>query len=160
MRFFRWSVVLAGLLATSAYADTFEAVVEAVLDGDTVIVRHDGYPVRIRLADIDAPEKAQPYGDASRRSLEELTLHKTIHLETRAHDRYGRTVALLRADGRSVNAEQLRRGMAWEYSYFHSNRAYKAMQKEARQAQRGLWADDAPVPPWQWRKAHAGAQHR
>ncbi|MEW6562600.1 MAG: thermonuclease family protein [Pseudomonadota bacterium] len=148
--------MLGGCLLTAlAQAETFEAEVVAVLDGDTVIVRRDNHPVRIRLADIDAPEKIQPYGDASRRSLEALVLHKRIECETRAVDRYRRTVALLRLEGKSVNAEQLRRGMAWEYSYYHSNRAYRDMQKEARKAQRGLWADDSPIPPWQWRKAHA-----
>jgi endonuclease YncB( thermonuclease family) len=99
----------------TAHGGEFTAKVIAVLDGDTVMVlRNSGPPVKVRLADIDAPEKEQPGGIASKKSLSDLVLHKQVSVSTQATDIYGRLVAHLTVDGRSVSEEQLRRGMAWE----------------------------------------------
>lgn len=142
-------------------ARIFSARVVAVLDGDTVLVQRGSrnrQPVKVRLAGIDAPEKEQAYGMASKQSLSELVLKQQVRVSVQATDDYGRLVAELVADGRSVNEEQVRRGMAWEYSRFRGNRHYLALQNEARQARRGLWAQPEPMPPQQWRKLHAVAQ--
>lgn len=139
-------------------ARTFSAKVIAVLDGDTVLVlrgSRNRQPEKVRLADIDAPEKEQPFGMASRQSLSGLVLKKQVRVSSQATDDYGRLVAHLVADGRSVNEEQVRRGMAWEYSRSRGDRRYTALQNEARQARRGLWAQPDPMSPQQWRKAHA-----
>jgi endonuclease YncB( thermonuclease family) len=69
-------------------------------------------------------------------------------------------VAHLTINGLDVNAEQIRRGMAWEYSSHHSNKALVALQSEAKQAPRGLWKQDHPMPPWKWRKLHPLTPHR
>lgn len=140
-------------------ARTFSGKVLAVLDGDTLLVLRGGNPVKVRLAEVDAPEKAQPYGTASQKSLAELVMGKQIKAAVRAADDYGRLAATVHADGFNVNHEQVRRGMAWEYSRFHSNRGLMALQHEAQQAKRGLWADEEAVEPSQWRKQHpASAQ--
>jgi len=147
------------LTASSVYAGQFTATVIAVLDGDTVmVVRNSGRPLKVRLADIDAPEKAQRGGLASKRSLSELVLHKSVLLNTRAEDVYGRLVAQVTVDGRSINEEQIRRGMAWEYSNFHSNKSYIELQNEARQARRGLWAEADIMEPSHWRKIHPNSE--
>ncbi|TAN71919.1 MAG: thermonuclease family protein [Gallionella sp.] len=146
-------MVLLGASQLAAGAE-FTAKVVVVLDGDTVLVQRQGDPVKIRLAEIDAPEKAQPFGETAKRSLSGMVLGKTVKVVSRAVDKYGRMVAHISVDGMDVNAEQIRRGMAWEYSHFHSNRALIALQKEARQAPRGLWAMSDPTPPWKWRKLH------
>lgn len=132
----------------------FSAKVIAVLDGDTVLVLRDRRPVKVRLAEIDAPEKAQIFGETSRRSLSDMVLGKQVKVSGQAADKYGRIVAHLKLNGLDVNAEQIRRGMAWEYSHFHGNQALVALQEEARQAPRGLWALSDPLPPWEWRKLH------
>ncbi len=142
----------------------FSARVIAVLDGDTVLIlrqqptsgeRHARGPVKIRLAGIDAPEKEQAYGPPSHDALAEMVLHKQIRVHTVAIDKYGRSVAQLEVGGLSVNEEMVRRGMAWEYSHFHSDRNFIVLEAEARQSRRGLWAQREPTPPWQWRKQHA-----
>jgi micrococcal nuclease len=139
----------------------FSARVIAVLDGDTVLILHKAagqYPgglMKIRLAEIDAPEKDQAYGTVSRSSLVKMVWHRQVRVHPLAVDKYGRTVAQLEVNGLRVNEEMVRRGMAWEYSHYHSDRRYIALEKEARQAKRGLWAQRDPVPPWQWRKQHA-----
>ena len=137
------------------HAEEFTARVIAVLDGDTVLVLRSGQQVKIRLSNIDAPEKAQEYGMASKQSLAEMVLRKQVQVSSQAMDEYGRMVAQIEAGGLKVNEEQVRRGMAWEYSHFHSDRHYLALQSEAQQARRGLWAQSSPMPPWQWRKLHA-----
>lgn len=139
-----------------AEAAEFSGKVIAVLDGDTLLVLRSGNPVKVRLAEMDAPEKAQPYGIASQRSLAGLVMGKQIKVAVRAADDYGRLVATVHADGLNVNHEQLRRGMAWEYSRYHSNRELMALQREAQQARRGLWAGGEAVEPSQWRKQHPG----
>ena len=137
-----------------AYAAEFTGKVIAVLDGDTLLVMRGGYPVKVRLAEVDAPEKAQPYGAASQKSLAEMVMGKQIQVSSRAVDDYGRMVATVSIDELNVNYEQVRRGMAWEYSRFHSNRELVALQREAQQARRGLWAGAGAVEPAQWRKQH------
>jgi micrococcal nuclease len=115
---------------------------------------HAGGLVKIRLAEIDAPEKAQAFGLASRNALAEMVLHKQVWVSTLAVDKYGRDIAQLKVSGLSVNEEMVRRGMAWEYSHYHSDRRYIALQQEAQRAGRGLWAQNDPLPPWEWRLRH------
>lgn len=142
-------------LSGIARAEEFSGTVIAVLDGDTVLVaRGSGRPVKVRLAGIDAPEKAQEYGVESRKSLLEMVLRKQVQISSKAVDDYGRLVAEISVDGLSINHEQVRRGMAWDYSRFHGNRELLALQREARQARRGLWAGEAIIEPAQWRKQH------
>ncbi|HEU0189335.1 MAG TPA: thermonuclease family protein [Gallionella sp.] len=144
-------------LCPLASAAEFTGKVIAVLDGDTLLVIRDGHPVKVRFAEIDAPEKAQPFGMASKKSLSEMVMGKQIKVVSRAVDDYGRLVAMVYIGKLNVNHEQVRRGMAWEYSRFHSNRELMALQHEAQQARRGLWAGADPVEPSQWRKQHPGA---
>jgi len=137
-----------------AQAETFSAKIIVVIDGDTVVIRRAGGLVKIRLAEIDAPEKAQTFGVASKQSLSEMVLGKQVTVVSQAIDKYGRLVAHLGINGLDVNAEQIRRGMAWEYSNFHSNKTLIGLQTEARNAALGLWVQRNPIPPWVWRKQH------
>jgi len=144
-------------LHTAASAEEFSGKVIAVMDGDTVLALRDGHPVKIRFAEIDAPEKAQPYGDASRKSLAEMVKGQQIRVISTAVDDYGRLIAKVRVGEINVNYEQVRRGLAWEYSRFHGNHELVALQHEAQQAKRGLWAEAGAIEPSQWRKQHASA---
>lgn len=134
----------------------FTARIIAVLDGDTVLIRRDGDLIKIRLADIDAPEHAQAFGEASKQSLSGMVQGKQVNVVSRAIDQYGRMVAYLSIDGMDVNNEQIKRGMAWEYSSFHRNHALRSMQSEARSSRLGLWSQGKPIAPWIWRKQHTG----
>jgi endonuclease YncB( thermonuclease family) len=155
MSFLR-SLIYVTLLGASCVAQgaEFTAKVVVVLDGDTVMVQRKGGLVKIRLAEIDAPEKAQIFGETSKNSLSDMVLGKQVKVSSQAMDKYGRMVANLGLDGLDVNAEQIRRGMAWEYSHFHGNKELVALQEEAKQVPRGLWALSDPMPPWEWRKLH------
>lgn len=143
-----------------AHAEEFNARVIAVMDGDTVLLLRDGKKIKVRLANIDAPESDQEFGKESRQALVDRVLKKQVHVNSQAVDNYGRMIAELSVDGRSVNEEQVQNGMAWEYSHFHSNKRYLSMDKQAQQARRGLWGQAVkPVSPDQWRKTHLAKSH-
>lgn len=149
---------LLGCIALGAQADTFSAKVIAVMDGDTVMVLRDGRKTKVRLANIDAPEKDQAFGKQARESLLEMVGKKQVHIDSKAVDQYGRIIGQISVDGRDVNQEQVKRGLAWEYSHYHADKTYVALQSGAQQARRGLWAQTSPQAPWQWRKLHPSVQ--
>lgn len=137
---------------TEIIATVLIASVIGVSDGDTLTVLHDQQQIKIRLAEIDAPEKAQPFGARSKQSLSNMCFGKAVEVSPRTLDRYGRTVARVRCDGVDANAEQVRSGMAWVYDRYVTDRSLYNLQEEARAARHGLWADPSPTPPWEWRK--------
>lgn len=136
-------------------ADEFDAKVIAVLDGDTVLVLRDGNKIKVRLANIDAPESDQEFGRESRQALVDRVLKKQVHINSQAVDSYGRMIAEISLDRKSVNEAQVQNGMAWEYSHYHRNKRYLSLNQQAQQSRRGLWAQSVkPVSPKHWRKTH------
>lgn len=133
----------------------FEGKVTAIKDGDTFEVLRDGEPERIRLVDIDSPESAQPFGKAAKKYASDLCFGKTVRVEPKKkRDKYGRILATIYVDDSvNVNAELIKSGYAWRYKY-SKNKQYGVLQHEAKQNRMGLWGDDHPVDPWQWRKEH------
>lgn len=141
------------LAITLAVAAELRGVVVGVSDGDTITVLVNRKQIKVRLADIDAPESKQPFGTRSRQSLAALCFNKEAWLETQGKDRYGRAIATVHCAGADANAVQVRQGMAWVFDRYASpNSALYALQAEARVAHRGLWSDPNPVPPWEWRR--------
>lgn len=133
--------------------------VVAIADGDTLTVLTEArQQVRGRLAGIDTPERAQPYGSRARQELSELAFGKQARVAVHDTDRYGRTVGRVHAEGRDVNAEMVRRGVAWVYRRYSSDATLLALEAEARESRRGLWAlpEAERVPPWEWRAARRG----
>lgn len=137
-------------------------LVVGIADGDTLTVRcgpgpADGYKeIRVRLSAIDAPEKGQPFGQRSKQALSDLCFDQRADLRTVATDRYGRTVAEVKCGGKDASAEMVRSGFAWVYDqYSKGYGALYPMQAAARAGRQGLWADSAPVPPWEFRHGPA-----
>ena len=141
------------LLATagSVRAETFEANVVGVPDGDSLTVMHERQRVQVRLVGIDAPERKQPYGDQSRKSLSALCWKKRASIAWIEKDAHQRLLGRVNCSGVDANAEQVRRGLAWA-SPLARDRDMNALQDAARRARKGLWADAAPVKPWEWRR--------
>lgn len=150
--------------------DVIQGRVVSVSDGDTITVLDaDHQQHKIRLSGIDAPEKAQPFGQRSKENLSRLVFGRDVTVEWRKKDRYGRTV------GKVMVAEpacreaicpktldschaQIVAGMAWWYRQYakeqetgDANR-YEQSEQEARSRRIGLWTDPQPTPPWEWRK--------
>lgn len=134
--------------------------VERVLDGDTVAVA--GWRERVRLANVDAPEMShgpskpgQAFSVQSTRWLErELQGKPGVTIRCSDEDRYGRKICDFYREGRHVNKELVRAGMAWantaKQRYLRDPSVLEA-QQEARAARRGLWAEQRPIEPWNWR---------
>lgn len=132
-------------------------LVVAISDGDTLTARcgESGTyeQVKIRISAIDAPEKAQPFGQASRQHLAKLCFRQMATITPKTKDRYGRTVADVECQGQDVATEQVRSGLAWFYvKYGRGYEHLQGLQDEAQSARRGLWSEQA-VAPWEWQHA-------
>ena len=135
-----------------AFLPPYQATVVAVHDGDTITVRSTE-TVKIRLYGVDAPELKQPHGQASKQALSGLVYGKTIEVIPKNKDRYGRTVAQIKADGVDVNNKMVALGAAWWYTDYAKHDTIKQMlQTEAQGKRAGLWAEEHPMPPWEFRK--------
>lgn len=127
-----------------------------ISDGDTfTCLTDENEQVKVRLAEIDAPEISQPYGDRSKQSLYKLISSEMVKLEVQDTDRYGRSVARVkRVDGIDVNAEQIRSGAAWVYPKYLKDKSLLVLETEAKNRDLGIWALPASdqMPPWEWRQ--------
>lgn len=136
-------------------ADLFGKVVK-VADGDTLTVLTSPHvQVKVRLSEIDAPEKKQPYGQKAKRELSDMAFGKTARVVVDDVDRYGRTVGQVYVENIHVNSELVRRGAAWCYRKYLRGSWCLMAEYSAQQAERGLWAlqADQRMPPWEWRKS-------
>ena len=141
-----------------ALSEILFCLVVGVADGDTLTVRC-GEPgtygqVKIRLAEIDAPKKKQAFGQRSKQHLSDLCFQQLATITPRTTDRYGRTVARVQCDGQDANAAMVSAGMAWAYTKYLPDPVVKRLEMQARAGRVGLWADAAPVPPWEFRRGH------
>lgn len=146
--------VVVAVSTATAQVRTIEGRVVGVTDGDTLtLLTPDKQQVRVRLAEIDAPESGQPYGTKAKLVLSELAFGKNVQARVMDTDRYGRTVARVHEGVLDINAELVRRGAAWAYRKYLTDTTLLAVEAEAKTAQRGLWAlpETERVAPWQWR---------
>lgn len=129
-----------------------------VLDGDTIQIKGTRY----RLYGIDCPEKKQAFGFEAKAAVEEILKNvQDLRIEKMGHERYGRTLAVIHVDEDTLQNKLVRQGYAWVYTrYCRDMRCAKWIwnQSLAKRERVGLWMDDCPMPPWQWRKKHAASQ--
>jgi micrococcal nuclease len=125
-----------------------------VIDGDSIVVMHDGKPEEIRLHGVDCPEWAQAFGLEAARFTAEMVLRKTVEVEPRDSEKSRcRTVAAVSVDGKLLTEELVRAGLAWWYQQYAPNdTVLEALQADARRQRLGLFSEDNPVPPWDVRK--------
>ena len=148
----------AALFARPTAAIQFAGKVVGVTDGDTITVLVERRAIKVRLAQIDTPEKGQPHGSRAKKALSDLVFGKVTTVREQVRDRYGRTVGRVYVDGHDVNAEMVRGGHAWVYQQYATDHSLYGLEADAKAAQRGLWASPEAkrVPPWEWR--HGGNQ--
>ena len=137
-----------------------------VTDGDTITVVTDGQKVTIRLVGIDAPEKSrkkhdpgQPFSQTSSKHLASLVLNNHVDIVSYGTDRYGRTLGVVYVDGKDVNLEMVRAGLAEVYrgrpAKGFDNEPYQEAEDAARMAGMGMWSlGDKYVSPKEWRRLH------
>ncbi len=146
-------------LAAPVHADQIRGFVIGISDGDTLtVLDHNRQQHKIRLKGIDAPESHQAYGQKSKTALAALVFNKEILAECGKRDKYRREICTIIVDGQDVNLEQVNTGMAWWYRDYAREQSqqdredYEIAEFNARIRRLGLWADQNPVPPWEWRK--------
>lgn len=151
------ALLIAACTATQA-GTVISGRVVGVADGDTLTLLDTNQQQHIiRLDGIDAPEKAQPFGHASKRHLSDLAFGRGAMAECSKVDRYKRKVCRITVGDADLCLEQLRAGLAWVFTrYAHELSAqrradYVDTEQTARTEQRGLWRDVEPMPPWEWR---------
>ena len=156
-------IVAAFLLLTApvAFADTLTGKVVTVADGDSITVLDStNTQHRIRLQGIDAPERKQPFGNVSRKHLANLVAGKEVIMKWDKRDRYGRIVGKVWVNGLDACLEQVRAGLAWHYKkYQHEQspedqRLYADAEIRAREARLGLWRENNPNSPWDYRRLY------
>ena len=146
-------------LSNIACAKTIEGLVVGVADGDTItVLDQEKITYKIRLQGIDAPEEKQAFGEKSKQSLHDLVHSKQVRIEYDKEDKYGRIVGKVTVDDVDVCLQQLVLGMAWHYKKYQneqsvSDRAlYSDTELKSKSLKLGLWSDDTPMPPWEFRK--------
>lgn len=153
------SVFVASLIAAMGIQPVladFTGKVVGITDGDTITVLRDREQVKVRLTEIDAPEKAQPFGNSSKQALSELVYGQEVRVVEKGQDFRKRTLGMVYRGDLDVNAEMVRLGMAWVYRKYASKKSpLLDIEREVKKERRGLWADNEPVPPWVWRKTKA-----
>jgi endonuclease YncB( thermonuclease family) len=137
---------------------TFTGRVVSVTDGDTYDVeRSIGGTVTVRLHGVDAPESGQSYGSAATRRARQYVGGKRVRVSVEDVDRYGRAVASIEVQGGDLGAMLIRDGLGWWYQrYAPGATEYERLERQARNAGRGLWAQRDPTPPWEWRDRTSG----
>jgi micrococcal nuclease len=134
----------------------FQGKVIAVKDGDTIEVLYENNALTIRLAHIDCPEikKHQPFGQAAKKFTSNICFGQLVTVENEGKfDRYKRCIAVIINDkNENVNKALVKAGLAWHFLKYSTDTAYDKLEAIARQSKVGLWADENPTPPWQWRK--------
>lgn len=144
---------LLALWAGSGAATELSGRVVSIVDGDTLTLLVSGIQQhRIRLAEIDAPEKGQPFGTRSRASLAAMCFGADAVAKVQTTDRYGRAIARIHCRGVDANQEQVKRGFAWVYDRYVTDRGLYVDQSAAQGQRVGLWGDLDPVPPWEFRR--------
>ncbi|MCF3110886.1 thermonuclease family protein [Niabella sp. CC-SYL272] len=128
--------------------------VTRVKDGDTIVLMMDGSEQTVRLAHIDCPEKRQPFGNRAKQFVSDRCFGKyVILLQHQQYDRNRRLIAeVILEDGGNLNKELVTNGLAWHFKKYSDDPEYAALEAAARQQHRGLWADAAPIAPWEWRR--------
>ena len=131
-----------------------------VADGDTLLVlpQDSHEAVKLRIEGIDAPERCQPGGDASRDALIDMVHRKTVEVTPHGTDTYGRVLGRVEIDGRDVGAEMVTAGMAWAYRFRVSAGPYASLERQARRQKKGLFAQAQPMTPRVFRQFHGSCQ--
>ena len=153
------AVFVAALASSVASAASLEGLVVSVSDGDTLtVLDEEKVQHKVRLAGIDAPEKRQAFGARAQQALGAAVHRQSVSVVWQKKDRYGRIVGKVLVQGQDVGLSLVGSGLAWHYKAYEREQsasdrgAYAQAEVIARSRRLGLWRDDDPMPPWDFRK--------
>ena len=149
-----WLLLL--LFPLSAEAETLVGKVVGVTDGDTITVLVAERPIKVRLAEIDTPERGQPWASRANQALADKVYDRQIEVRVVDTDRYGRTVGHVWIGDRNISREMIREGHAWVYRRYLDDKTLLYDETHARNDGIGLWGlpEADRVPPWAWRRGN------
>lgn len=143
------------LVPVLSFSQTLSGKVVAIKDGDTVVVLDSlNNQTTLRLAEVDCPEKNQPFGTKAKQFTSDQIYFKTIKYVVTDTDRYGRSIAMIYydTDNKYLSAEIIKAGMGWHYKKYSTSKELATFQENAKQNKVGLWIDNDPIEPSEWRK--------
>lgn len=123
------------------------------MDGDTITVLKDFQQYKVRLAEIDAPEKTQPFGNQAKIVLSDKIFGKEVTVKVKEKDRYGRYVGYVEYENKNINLEMVKEGYAWQYKHYSHDSKYAQAEMHAKTNNLGLWNFPIQTPPWEFRSA-------
>ncbi len=134
---------------------TLTAKVVGIKDGDTVVVLDSlNNQITLRLAEVDTPEKNQPFGTKAKQFTSDQIYLKTIKYVVTDTDRYGRSITMIYydEDNKYLSAEIIKAGMGWHYKRYSTSKELALLEDNAKKNKIGLWIDNNPIAPWDFRK--------
>ena len=164
--------LLTKLKSNLPYSKELKGKVVSIADGDTVIIvvadnstkskflqPPNSQPsskkqYRIRLNDIDAPESKQAFGNKSKENLKNYIYQKDVVVKHESTDKYGRILGTIYYQGKDINLQQVKDGYAWVYRHYSKKQDYIKEEEKARQERKGLWADNNPINPYDFRRKY------
>ncbi len=140
--------------ADTSKAQTYEGKVIKVTDGDSINIMYEGKTLRIRLAEIDAPERGQPFGKKSKEALADYVAGKEVQVVEIDVDRYERIVGQVYLGDLWVNGALVRGGYAYVYPKYATSKQLYEYEAEAQESKAGIWKlpESERIKPWVWRK--------
>ena len=142
-------------LTTLFSQTTLKAKVIGIKDGDTVVVLDSlNNQITLRLAEVDCPEKSQPFGTKAKQFTSDQIYLKTIKYVVTDIDRYRRSIAMIYydTDNKYLSAEIIKAGMGWHYKRYSTSKELALLEDNAKKNKIGLWVDNNPIAPWEFRK--------
>lgn len=147
------------ILTPNEYADTIikptiiTGKVVGIMDGDTFkLLTKDSTTVKVRLANIDCPEKKQPFSINAKKFVSEAVFSKQVTVQVLKKDRYRRLIAnVFYGDSINLNQQLVKNGLAWHYLKYSKDTILQSLEDQAKKDKVGLWADKNAISPWQWR---------
>jgi micrococcal nuclease len=134
---------------------TLIVTVNRVVDGDSVLVldpKDNDKEYEVQLEGLDAPELKQEFGKESSEALAKLIEKKELRITWKSKDNFERLLAQVYVGDMHINSEMLKSGMAWHFKRYNKSETLAKLEVEAREAKKGLWKNNSPTAPWDFRK--------
>jgi micrococcal nuclease len=159
--------------AANSTIGSMNCLVTDIINGDNITVNAEGTQIKVQLYGVYAPvmtqinythnwlrKIGQPFARESFIALANKILHQQVNLEimqivSSPHSPYLRAIATVRLAGRNINLEMVAEGMGWASRTFPGQpyaAEYVHAQEHARAGKLGLWTQNNPVPPWEFKK--------
>ena len=146
-------LLLTAMLFLSFLTYGQEGKVIKVKDGDTIVILDENNTqITVRFANIDCPEKVQPFSKVASQFVSNEIYGKQVNVIGTSFDKYGRTIGYVIYDHKNICVELLKKGLAWHYQYFSDDAYLQSLEDDAKKMKLGLWLDDNPINPYDWRK--------